>query len=101
MSGGPPQREERLQKVLAAMGLGSRREIEGWIEAGRVRINGRPARLGDRVGPADRVQVDGRPLRLGWRTQPRRRVIAYNKPEGTGVGSPWGVWTSIPPVFCS
>lgn len=74
---------ERVQKVLAAAGLGSRREIEGWIIAGRVAINGKPAKLGDRVGPADRVNVDGKPVKAlerGGGT--RRRVILYHKPEG-------------------
>ena len=53
----PPQ---RLQKVLAGLGLGSRRAIEEWIRAGRVQVNGEPADLGLRVGPADRITVDGR-----------------------------------------
>ncbi|HET7176422.1 MAG TPA: 23S rRNA pseudouridine(2605) synthase RluB [Gammaproteobacteria bacterium] len=74
---------ERLQKVLAAAGLGSRREIEGWISAGRVSVNGKPAKLGDRVGPEDRVSVDGRPVRgLERGGDTRRRVILYHKPEG-------------------
>ncbi len=55
---------ERLQKVLARLGLGSRRQVEGWIEAGRLQLNGRLARLGDRLGPGDRLQLDGRPVRL-------------------------------------
>jgi 23S rRNA pseudouridine2605 synthase len=55
---------ERLQKVLARLGLGSRRQVETWIEAGRLMLNGRTARLGDRVGPGDRLQLDGRPVRL-------------------------------------
>ena len=74
---------ERLQKVLAAAGLGSRREIEGWIAAGRVSVNGKPAKLGDRVGPADRVSVDGKPVKALERSgDTRRRVILYHKPEG-------------------
>jgi 23S rRNA pseudouridine2605 synthase len=55
---------ERLQKVLARLGLGSRREVEGWIEAGRLRLNDRVAKLGDRIAPGDRLQLDGRPVRL-------------------------------------
>lgn len=55
-----PVKAERLQKRLAAAGLGSRREIEGWIAAGRVTVNGRTARLGDRAADGDRVEVDGR-----------------------------------------
>lgn len=71
---------EKLQKVLARAGLGSRRELEGWIEAGRVRVNGRAARLGDRVEPDDRLQVDGRDVSIDQ--APRVRVLVYNKPEG-------------------
>jgi 23S rRNA pseudouridine2605 synthase len=83
MSDKPEQRGERLQKILAARGLGSRREIEGWIEAGRVRLNGQPARLGDRAKPGDRILVDRREIRVGGaQSQPRRQVIAYNKPQG-------------------
>ena len=74
---------ERLQKVLAAAGLGSRREIEGWIAQGRVTVNGKPAKLGDRVQPSDRVSVDGRAVRgLEHSGDTRRRVILYHKPEG-------------------
>ncbi|HSN17958.1 MAG TPA: 23S rRNA pseudouridine(2605) synthase RluB [Gammaproteobacteria bacterium] len=74
---------ERLQKVLAAAGLGSRREIEGWITQGRVTVNGKPAKLGDRIQSSDRVSVDGRPVRnLEHSADTRRRVILYHKPEG-------------------
>jgi len=54
---------QRLQKVLAQAGLGSRREIEAWIRAGRIRINDEPAVLGSRVLPTDRVRLDGRLVR--------------------------------------
>ncbi|HEX2667284.1 MAG TPA: 23S rRNA pseudouridine(2605) synthase RluB [Gammaproteobacteria bacterium] len=74
---------ERLQKALAAAGLGSRREIEGWIAAGRVTINGKPAKLGDRIQPTDRVGVDGKLVKaLEHAGDMRRRVILYHKPEG-------------------
>jgi 23S rRNA pseudouridine2605 synthase len=74
---------ERIQKVLAALGLGSRREIETWIAAGRVSVNGRPAKLGDRIGAADRLQLDGKPVKARERAgETRRRVILYHKPEG-------------------
>lgn len=76
----------RLQKALAEVGLGSRRRIEEWILAGRVRVNGRAARLGDRVQRSDKVEVDGRAVRLGARqTSAQRRVIAYHKPTGQVV----------------
>lgn len=76
---------ERLQKVLANAGLGSRREIEQWIRDGRVRVNGRTARLGVRASGDDRIEIDGRPVahkRLAGR---ERYVILYNKPEGEVV----------------
>jgi 23S rRNA pseudouridine2605 synthase len=54
---------ERLQKVLARAGLASRREVEDWIRAGRITINGEPAVLGVRVTPSDQVRLDGRLIR--------------------------------------
>ncbi len=51
---------ERLQKVLAGAGLASRREAEAWIRLGRLTVNGEPATLGVRVGPADQIRLDGR-----------------------------------------
>ncbi|HKK23911.1 MAG TPA: S4 domain-containing protein, partial [Pseudohaliea sp.] len=53
---------EKLQKVLARTGLGSRREMERWIEQGRISIDDRQAQLGDRVLPRNRLAVDGKPL---------------------------------------
>lgn len=56
---------ERVQKLLAGAGLASRRTAEEWVRAGRVRVDGAVARLGDRADPAAQVvTVDGRPLRL-------------------------------------
>jgi 23S rRNA pseudouridine2605 synthase len=70
--------------VLAAAGLGSRREIEGWIAAGRIRVNGATAKLGDRAGPADAVELDGNRIELRpVAAQPR--VLLYHKPEGEMV----------------
>lgn len=85
MTENTPPEGDRLQKVLAAMGLGSRREIERWIEDGRITVNGRPAKLGDRVKQGDRVRVDRKEIRIGNRAAPKRRIIAYNKPEGEMV----------------
>ncbi|WP_043739479.1 23S rRNA pseudouridine(2605) synthase RluB [Thioalkalivibrio nitratireducens] len=70
---------ERLQKYLAARGLGSRREIEVWIANGEVMVNGRVATLGDQVQAGDEIRVRGRVLRGDERPQ---RWIAYHKPEG-------------------
>ena len=72
---------EKLQKVLAAAGLGSRRGMEQWIAAGRVTINGRVAKLGDRVGGDENILVDGRKLSRP-RQKKRLRVLLYHKPEG-------------------
>jgi 23S rRNA pseudouridine2605 synthase len=55
---------ERLQKLLARSGLASRREVEGWIRAGRLTVNGEIATLGSRASPADQVRLDGRPVRF-------------------------------------
>ena len=71
---------EKLQKVLARAGMGSRREMERWIEAGRIAINGRIARLGDRVDGKDRITVDGRPLEP--LPAEKTRCILYHKPTG-------------------
>jgi 23S rRNA pseudouridine2605 synthase len=54
---------QRLQKALAHLGLASRREVEGWIRAGRLTVNGQPATLGMRVIAADKVRLDGRLVR--------------------------------------
>lgn len=71
---------ERLQKILAGRGLCSRREAEGWIAAGRVRVNGEVVReLGAKADPeADRIEVDGKPLP----EEERRFVVVLNKPAG-------------------
>lgn len=72
---------QKLQKVLAQAGLGSRRAMEAWIEAARVTVNGKVATIGARVGSADRIQVDGRDVRIASTEQPAR-VLIYHKPEG-------------------
>lgn len=77
-----PVSGEKLQKVLARMGLASRREAESWISAGRVKVNGQLATLGCRVDGLDQISVDGRPLRRDLTTEVSRRVLIYNKPEG-------------------
>ena len=73
---------ERIQKVLARAGLGSRREIEGWITAGRIAVNGKVAGLGDKVGAKDRVELDGRLLSANAALDHPARVLAYHKPAG-------------------
>jgi len=72
---------DKLHKVLADAGIGSRREMEELIVAGRVSVNGQPAHVGQRVLPTDQVRINGRPLQ---RRQPGRlpRVLIYHKPSG-------------------
>ncbi len=77
----PEAEPQKLQKLLAQIGLGSRREIEEWIAAGRVIVNGEPAHIGQRIGPGDRVRANGRQVNL--RFAPRApRVLLYHKQEG-------------------
>lgn len=72
---------ERLHKLLAQSGLGSRREMEEWIAAGRVTVNGEVAHLGQSASPGDRVKVGGRLVNLRFAGR-LPRVILYHKPEG-------------------
>jgi 23S rRNA pseudouridine2605 synthase len=72
--------EERIQKVLATAGLGSRREMEKVIEDKRVSVNGEVAKLGDKVQRTDELKVDGKTVKID--TKAVRRVLIYNKPEG-------------------
>ena len=73
------QEKERLQKVMAACGVASRRECEKYITAGRVAVNGRTVtELGTRVGPRDTIAVDGVPLRR----KPVKRTLLLYKPRG-------------------
>ena len=86
--------------MLAAAGLGSRREIETWIEAGRVSVNGQVAKLGDRATPRDSILVDGRPVARPQTAAPR--VLLYHKPVGELVtrSDPQGratVFEQLPP----
>lgn len=73
---------DKLQKLLANAGLGSRRQLEEIIKQGRISINGKLATLGDRATPADEIRIDGRLVRTRAEREKRRRVIAYYKPEG-------------------
>jgi 23S rRNA pseudouridine2605 synthase len=72
---------ERLQKLLASAGHGSRRGIEEWIRAGRVTVNGKIATLGERASPGDRICLDGNPLDLQGRPA-TAEVLLYHKPVG-------------------
>ncbi|MHB8741604.1 MAG: 23S rRNA pseudouridine(2605) synthase RluB [Sulfuricaulis sp.] len=72
---------EKLQKVLARAGLGSRRQIERWIEEGRITVNGEPANLGARITPDQAIRVDGRHVPMHV-SQAKPRLLIYHKPEG-------------------
>ena len=72
---------EKLQKVLAAQGFGSRRAMEKWIVDGRVLVNNKKATLGDRVSLRDKVSVDGQVLLRNDQYE-SIKVLQYNKPEG-------------------
>ncbi len=73
---------EKLQKVLARVGLGSRRYMEEVIAAGRVSVNGRIAQVGERIEPGDELRIDGRKVQFQLEDEIRRRVLVYYKPEG-------------------
>jgi 23S rRNA pseudouridine2605 synthase len=76
-----PRMEERLHKVLAQAGLGSRRALEQRIADGLVKVNGEVAQVGMSIGSGDKVDIDGRSFVASALTDPSR-VLMYNKPEG-------------------
>ncbi len=73
--------QPKLHKVLADAGIGSRRDMEELIIAGRVSVNGEPAHIGQRIGPDDKVRVNGKPVSRPKANKPPR-VILYHKPAG-------------------
>lgn len=76
-----PGKPERLQKLLAQSGVGSRREMEELIAAGRVSVNGETATVGQSASPGDRIKVNGKLVHLKFSNR-LPRVIMYHKPEG-------------------
>lgn len=72
----------KLHKALADAGHGSRRELEEWITAGRISVNGEPAHTGQRIGPGDKVRVNGRLVNLRMGNLRLPRVVLYHKQEG-------------------
>ena len=92
---------QRLHKLLATTGLGSRRQIETLIRAGRILINGQIAQIGAQINGDESIVVDDRPIKLG--TPSPCRVLAYNKPLGevTSRSDPEHrptVFTRLPPL---
>lgn len=74
---------ERLQKILAQAGVGSRREMEEWIIAGKITVNGEVATIGQSVVPTDKVKIGGRLINIRFTGSSRpARVLMYHKPEG-------------------
>lgn len=74
---------ERLHKILARAGYGSRRQIEAWIEAGRISVDGTVARPGQGVTGTERIRIDGRPVSLTAATgRSTQRTLLYHKPVG-------------------
>ncbi len=76
------QQPERLQKLLSQAGVGSRREVDAWIQEGRVTVNGKLAEPGTKALASDRVAVDGKLVESRASSAVARRVLVYNKPEG-------------------
>lgn len=73
---------ERLQKVLARAGFGSRRQIEDWIRDGRITVNGQRAEIGASVGETDLVKIDGRTVSIAVDPARAARTLVYHKPAG-------------------
>ncbi len=76
------EQTEKLQKILARAGIASRRAVEKIIEDGRVSVNGRISRLGDRASVQDVIRVDGRVIKTESPKEIATRVLVYHKPEG-------------------
>ncbi len=94
--------KQRVHKVLATLGLGSRRQIEQWIAAGDVKLNGRIAVLGELAAPGDTLELRGQKIIVPDES-PIRRVLMYHKPEGeiTSAHDPEGrptVFGALPPI---
>jgi 23S rRNA pseudouridine2605 synthase len=98
----PDDDAPKLHKVLAEAGMGSRREMEELIVAGRVSVNGEPAHIGQRIMPTDQVRINGKPIKRRLPNKPPR-VLIYHKPTGEIVShaDPEGrpsVFDKLPPM---
>ncbi|HYR00874.1 MAG TPA: pseudouridine synthase, partial [Casimicrobiaceae bacterium] len=72
---------QRLHKVLASCGFGSRRAMEEMILAGRITVNREPADVGQKVSPGDEVRINGELVKVRF-AEPRARILMYHKPAG-------------------
>ncbi len=77
-----PAHSEKLHKVLADLGLGSRHQMETWITEGRIKVNQQTAKLGDRVTPTDVLRVNGRVIKRKPHIIQTPQLLCYNKPVG-------------------
>lgn len=73
---------ERIQKLLAQAGLGSRRQVEKWIADGSIIVNGVVAKLGDKISVRDEIRLRGKPVKLEGKLQVDTQVLIYHKPAG-------------------
>jgi 23S rRNA pseudouridine2605 synthase len=80
-----PPAGERVQKLLSAAGIGSRREVERWIREGRLKINGEVPALGARLSLKDRITLDGRPVRLHAAAAKELRVLLFHRSPGENL----------------
>jgi 23S rRNA pseudouridine2605 synthase len=76
---------ERIQKLLSAAGVGSRREVERWIREGRLQINGEVPALGAKLAARDRITLDGRPVRLHAAKDKELRVLLFHRSPGEAL----------------
>ena len=72
---------QRIQKVLANQGIGSRRQIDAMLQEGRIQVNGKQAQPGDQISGGEKISIDGKPVRLA-RFEPRPKLLMYHKPVG-------------------
>jgi len=88
-SAAAPQKEpppgERVQKLLSAAGIGSRREVERWIREARLKVNGEVPALGAKLTPKDRITLDGRPVRLHAPAVKETRVLLFHRSPGENL----------------
>jgi 23S rRNA pseudouridine2605 synthase len=77
-----PEASDRVQKVLAAAGVGSRREVERWIREGRLEVNGAVPELGSKLSPRDRITLDGRAVRLRATVNKELHVLLFHRSPG-------------------